>query len=183
METIQITQKIDISNYLPINNFQYSFKRKLAKEKYSYLCYHWNCKVLITIDKNNLLKIISNQNKESEETILLINNGKDHTCIKNSIEEVKNIKTEAHNIDLDKNLINNKFEKSLLWHISNLKSLILTKIQIKDLLQEQRKLRYEPDHEFLLNISNINISFSKTDALFQNLSICFSYQKFVNKKK
>lgn len=51
------------------------------------------------------------------------------------------------------------------------------------MLQELRELKYEPDYEFLLNISSIDISFSKTDALLQNLPFCYTYQKFINKKK
>ena len=36
MESIEITQNIKIPNYITINNFKYSFKRKLVEEKYSY---------------------------------------------------------------------------------------------------------------------------------------------------
>lgn len=114
MEPIEISQKINIPNYLTINNFMYSFKRVLANEKYSYRCYHRNCKVLLTIDKNNLLKIINNTNKENHETIEYNDNGKEHTCLKNSkVEEVKNIKTEAQSLDLAKSMINNQLEKPL----------------------------------------------------------------------
>lgn len=82
-------------------------------------------------------------------------------------------------------MINNQLEKPLSWHIANLKSnsLIFTKVQVKNMLQELRELKYEPDYEFLLNISSIDISFSKTDALLQNLPFCYTYQKFINKKK
>ena len=50
------------------------------------------------------------------------------------------------------------------------------------MIQEQRQIKYEPDNEFLLNISNINITLSENDKALQNLPFCFGYQKFVIKK-
>ena len=38
---------IDISKYLNIGDYKYSFKTKLVNDRYSYCCYHKSCKVLI----------------------------------------------------------------------------------------------------------------------------------------
>ena len=73
----------------------------------------------------------------------------------------------------------------LPWHIENLKknNLIFTKAQIKNCLQEQREINYEPDKEFLSNITNITISFSEKEIFLQDLPFCFTYQKHIKKKK
>ena len=112
-------------------------------------------------------------------------NGKEHNCLKpTKTEEIKNIKTDIQTLELAKDLINQNIDKPVSWHINNFKNnnLIFTKFQIKNLLQEQRQLKYEPDNEFLLNIANINITFSNTDESLQILPFCFGYQKFTVKK-
>ena len=112
-------------------------------------------------------------------------NGKEHNCLKpTKTEEIKNIKTDIQTLELAKDLINQNIDKPVSWHINNFKNnnLIFTKFQIKNLLQEQRQLKYEPDNEILLNIANINITFSNTDESLQILPFCFGYQKFTVKK-
>ena len=49
-------QSLEIPNKLLINNFQYTFKKLLANEKYSF---NRNiCKILLTIDKEDINNII-----------------------------------------------------------------------------------------------------------------------------
>lgn len=185
METIEVHQNLKIPNYIIIGKYKYTFKRKLVDEKYSYRCYHRSCKVLVTINKENLIKMINNNNSDSNETIEYTDNGKEHNCLKpTKTEEIKNIKTDIQTLELAKDLINQNIDKPVSWHINNFKNnnLIFTKFQIKNLLQEQRQLKYEPDNEFLLNIANINITFSNTDESLQILPFCFGYQKFTVKK-
>ena len=69
METIEVHQNLKIPNYIIIGKYKYTFKRKLVDEKYSYQCYHRSCKVLVTINKENLIKMINNNNSDSNETI------------------------------------------------------------------------------------------------------------------
>ena len=51
----------DKPKYMVINNIKYAFKKKLTNDRYSYRCYHIKCKVLLTIDKANIIKIIENK--------------------------------------------------------------------------------------------------------------------------
>jgi len=126
---------LEIPKYMIINNMKYAFKTNLANEKYSYRCYHRKYKVILTIDKNNIKKLIENQEGNDNIEIQYKLNNKEHTCpniIKT--ENVNNIKTELHSIDLAKQLINNSLEKGLNWHLSNLKDngIILTKVNVKN---------------------------------------------------
>ena len=81
METSNDSKQDDINipNYLLIGEYKYSFKKNLTNNKFSYRCFHRNCKVLITIDKINLLKINNNKNNENN-TIEYFTNNKEHIC-------------------------------------------------------------------------------------------------------
>ena len=113
----------------------------------------------------------------------LINN-KNNTCDKQTItESINNIKTETKSLELAIKLINNHLD--MLYH-GILKfqknNLVFTKTQIKNFLQEQRELNYEPDKDFISNILNITISFTEKEKLLQNLVFYFTYQKHIKKK-
>ena len=70
---------LEIPSKIIIDNFQYSFKSELKNQQYSYRCYHRSFKVLITINKENLLKIMNKGNKENEKIEYNINK-KEHSC-------------------------------------------------------------------------------------------------------
>jgi len=59
----------------------------------------------------------------------------------------------------------------------------LSKVQIKNILLAQREIKYDSDLDFLLNISNLTINFSKSVPDLHNLPFCYIYQKFINKYK
>lgn len=69
--------------------------------------------------------------------------------------------------------------------MENLKSnnIFLIKIKIKNILQKIREIKFDSDNDFLLNIANITIDFSKNDPELKNLHFCFSYEKFINEHK
>ena len=173
--------KKDIPKYIIIKEYKYSFKNELKNGNYSYRCYHRNCKVLITINKENLDKI-KNDNKFEYTT-----NNKEHSCNLNKpiIEDINNVNTENEIINLATDLIKNQIDRSLTWHIENLNNnnIFLSKIKIKNILQKVREIKYDSDNDFLLNIANITIDFSKNDPKLKNLPFCFSYEKFINKHK
>ena len=173
---------IEIPKYLTINDIKYSFKSALANDRFSYRCYHRKCKVLITIDKTNIIKILKNNNDNNLEIQYKTNDQK-HICqdvIKT--EKVNNIKTETESIELAKQFINQSLEKPLNWHLSNLKEngIILSKFQVKNILQKLREYKYPKDNEFLTDISKITISLSKSDKNLESLPFCFTDQKIIN---
>ena len=173
---------IEIPKYLTINDIKYSFKSALAKDRFSYRCYHRKCKVLITIDKTNIIKILNNNNENNLEIQYKTNDQK-HICqdiIKT--EKVNNIKTETKSIELAKQFINQSLEKPLNWHLSNLKEngILLSKFQVKNILQKLREYKYPKDNEFLTDISKITISLSKSDKNLESLPFCFTDQKIIN---
>ena len=49
----------EIPKSIKIGNFQYSFKQRLANNNFSCRCKSRKCRVLITIDADNLRKIIN----------------------------------------------------------------------------------------------------------------------------
>ena len=72
----------DIPKSIQIENYNYNFKQKKANNFYAYRCKHRKCGVLISIDENNLLKII---NKKPNETIEYEKTSKkDHDCDANN---------------------------------------------------------------------------------------------------
>ena len=56
-EPIKNSKEFKIPNYITINEFKYSYKCPLKNNFFSFRCFHRACKVLLTIDKENLQKI------------------------------------------------------------------------------------------------------------------------------
>ena len=146
-----------------------------------------NCKVLITINIENWDKIKRNNNNDNK--FEYTTNNKEHSCNLNKpiIEDINNVNTENEIINLATDLIKNQIDRSLTWHIENLNNnnifLSKIKIKIKNILQKVREIKYDSDNDFLLNIANITIDFSKNEPELKNLPFCFSYEKFINKHK
>ena len=65
---------------------------------------------------------------------------------------------------LAEQLIKQNLDKSMSWHYNNLikNQINLSKNQVKRLLENQREINYPKDDAYLLDISKITISFSKT---------------------
>ena len=105
----------EIPKALKIGNFQYSFKQRLANNNFSYRCKARKCGVLITIDADNLKKIINNSliGELEYKTV----SKKEHTCDKptNKIE-LSNVKTGTEMMKLTEQLIKQNIDKSMSWH-------------------------------------------------------------------
>ena len=101
---------------------------------------------------------------------------KDHKC--NGISEIKKdaveVNTEANLIAAAKTIIIQNKEKSLGWHISNLKNLniILSDNKVKRLVYDIKEAHFPKDEDFLKNISQITITFDKNNAkLVKNIFV------------
>ena len=156
----------DIPKFLTINNFKYSFKCLLTNSQYSYRCYHRACKVFITIQKDQIDKILNKGNISNEEDIEYKTNKKEHTCqsiIKTT--KLSEINTEKEEDELINKLIKNNLDKPCSWHQQNLlnNGIQISKIKIKNKLQNIRQQEYPKDDEYLLDLSKITISFSDID--------------------
>ena len=72
----------DIPKSLTIGDYEYSFKQKKSNKNYAYRCRNRKCGVIISINENNLLKIIKNNIIEDIEYQIV--SKKEHTCNKNT---------------------------------------------------------------------------------------------------
>ena len=141
-----------------IGNFQYSFKQRLANNNFSYRCKSRKCGVLITIDADNLKKIINNSliGELEYKTV----SKKEHTCDKptNKIE-LSNVQTGTEMMKLAEQLIKQNLDKSMSWHYNNLikNQIDISKNQVKRILENQREINYPKDESYLLDISKITI--------------------------
>lgn len=70
-----------ILDEITINNYQYKFKNELVNDYYSYRCkYRTACKILVKINKENLIKLKENSTDNIEYTIT--SNETIHKCKK-----------------------------------------------------------------------------------------------------
>ena len=163
-------KKEEIPQSIYIDSFSYSYKETKKNGEYSYRCKVRKCGVIISIDKNNLEKIIKGEQNTKIEYKKVSN--KDHICNKNNIiTSSNNVQSSNHLNDLAENLIRQNLEKSLLWHHENLKNnnLNMSQNQIKKLLQKLREEYYPNDDSFLLDICNIRITFNDNNELLKNI--------------
>ena len=74
--------------------------------------------------------------------------------------------------------------KPLSFHLSNLSNngIILSKYQVKYLLQKVRDFKYTNDEDYLKDISNIQITYDNNPDL-DKLPMCYKYVNFINPKK
>ena len=171
----------EIPKSIKIGNFQYSFKQRLANNNFSYRCKSRKCGVLITIDADNLRKIINNSSIGELEFKTV--SKKEHICDKptNKIE-LSSVQTDTEMMILAEQLVKQNLDKSLSWHYNNLikNQINISKNQVKRILENQREINYRKDDAYLLDISKITISFSKTKVELQNIPFCFSNNVILN---
>ena len=164
MEKTTSLEDKDIPKSLTIGVYEYSFKQKKSNKNYAYRCRNRKCGVIISINENNLLKIIKNNIIEDIEYQIV--SKKEHTCNKNTeIISNKFINTNSDMYQLAPDLIKNNIDKTLEWHEQNLKdnNITITKNQIKTILQKFRDINYPKNDLYLQDISKIRITFSKTN--------------------
>ena len=82
------------------------------------------------------------------------------------------------------NLIKNSLDQPLLFHINNLTSnnIKISRIKIKNILQELREDSYPKDDEFLDNRESIKIDLVISDEL-KNLNFCPAKINLYNQEK
>ena len=118
-----------IQNEITIDNYQHKYKDELSNEYYSYRCkYRKVCKILIKINKENLVKLKNNSSDNFDYTIT--SRDKIHKCNKK--------------IDIDEE--KNESEDDYI-------NIILTKYQIKNISQNIREESYPSNDKFLKDIS------------------------------
>ena len=76
-------------------------------------------------------------------------------------------------------------DKSLEWHIQNLQNnkIILTRSQVKGILQKYRDLNFPKDDIYLNDISKVKIDFSSTNIKLKNLNYCYGKVIVLKNKK
>ena len=136
------------------------------------------CKVLIKIDKENLIKYKSNKLEDIKYTIT--SKEKEHSCIKNKQEKKNNISEFIKNEpnkdnyrEIVKSLIIMNITKHLSFHIENLK---------KYLQQSLREKDYTSNDKYLRDISTIKISLDDKIEL-SNIPFCYKYVNLINTAK
>ena len=171
----------EIPKSITIGKYQYSFKQRKANNNFSYRCKTRKCGIIISIDSVNLKKIINN-NSIGELEYKIVSK-KEHTCDKATNKtELSNVQTVSEMMNLAEQIIKQNIDKSLLWHYNNLlkNQINISKNQVKRILENQREINYPKDDSYLLDISKITISFSKTNVELQNIPFCFSNNVILN---
>ena len=65
MEKKKAYEKLDIPNEIILENIRFTFKTKIKnKDNFIYRCANRKCKVQVTLDEDNLLKVLA-KNKDS----------------------------------------------------------------------------------------------------------------------
>ena len=168
---------------LEIGGYKYSYKDQLINDYYTYRCTHRNkCKIVIKISKTELKEY--NNNVQEEIKFEITSKEKIHTCSEKIIKVEKSKEVIDKKKALASALIMASINKSLSFHISNLKNnnIYLSKNQTKRLLQKIRENRYPPDDIFLKDISNIKITLDNESEL-KDINMCYKYAKLINPRK
>ena len=182
----QENTELDIPKIINIDNVKYSYKCKLAKKQFSYRCFHRACKVLLTINKENLQKIIYKKDYPKDVEITYKTNNKEHSCFK-AIKHTTLliITTNKEEEEIIISLIKKNLDKSISWHQNNFKNnaIEISFNRIKNLLQKIRQEEYALDDEFLFDLSKIRITLLETDTRLKNLLFYFGQHKIISKYK
>lgn len=113
------------SKFIPprniIYNYEYSYKDMLINNYYSYRCKHRNkCKIIIKIEKSELIKISENREKDKIKNIIS-STEKNHICNTNN-KDLKEYQLKGKKLKPDflKYIIVSKIEKPFSFHYNNL---------------------------------------------------------------
>ena len=108
-------EQLNLSNSIIIEGYEFKFKQTLAKNNISYRCKSRSCGTLLTISKDELIKI----NNKNDIKTLKYSINKEHTCNKTNIiktSKIEDITTEIEIYAKAKTLIDLNIEKPLNWH-------------------------------------------------------------------
>ena len=181
-------EQYGVPQSITLEDFKYTYKGNLKDEKnFIYRCIHRECKAQITIDKENILKILA----KNENSSIEYKEGKNkHTCENKKREEKKEVKA---NLILSSNeinelgikLIKQHIDKPLSFHLDNLKNnnIPFAKNKIKNLLEKYREESFPEDHNYLDHIDYIKITFDQNKDDFKDLPFCYLNLKYLNPEK
>ena len=175
--------ELGIPKNIIIQNNTFCFKKEIINEYVSYRCIHRKCKAGLKISIENAKKI---EDKEGAlNTIDFSINGEhtNHPNEKNIIIEGEKIKTENKMIEMAKMLIKQNIQNPLSFHIQNLETnnIKISKIKIKNLLQNFREDIFPRDDIFLEHIESIRIDLGESEEA-KNLYFCPGKENFINYK-
>lgn len=174
----------EIPKKITLDDYEYVYKGKKTRYNYAYRCSNRKCGVHINLDEINVKKIIQKEN--ASNIIYTIVSNKEHNC-KSNIRETSpdNVKNKDNDLQLAEDLIKNNLEKTIEWHIINLKNnnIILKTNQIKYILQKNRDFYYPKDDIYLLDISKIKINILEGNNNMKEMNYCLTKQYITNKKK
>ena len=169
-----------IDNHYIIDGYAYAFKKEIQNNRISLRCqFRTKCAALATVNKNDLLQKLEGKIESFSYSL-----NKEYKC--NGIYEIKKnaveVNTKANLIAAAKTIIIQNKEKTLGWHISNLKNLniILSDNKVKRLVYDIKEAHFPKDEDFLKNISQITITFDKNNAKLIENNFCYEYSKFLN---
>ena len=174
----------DLPKYLTLGEYTYTFKAKKVNYNYAYRCKNRKCGVIININEENIVKILKKEKNTKIEYQKV--SSKEHSCDKNDKSiNIKDVNTSSEDYALASDIIKNNLDKSLEWHIQNLQNnrIILTRNQIKGILQKFRDVNFPKDDIYLNDLSKIKIDISSTNINLKNLNYCYGKLIVVNKKK
>ena len=165
MKSPKTYEKLGIKNAIIIEKNRYTYKAKFKnKDNFIYRCSNRKNKAQVTINKDKLLKLLT-KNKDSNINHIGKNPHSYDIKKENKIKEVPSEKILIEEVisKLGNNLIKYHREKSLSFHIDNLKvnKIPFNIIKIKNLLQKFRGENYLNDKNYLDYINCIKITYFK----------------------
>ncbi len=133
--------KLGVPKEIYIGEYTYTFNKELKGDKFSYRCLHRKCPILLTITKIEINKLMNEQSTEGIK--IEITNQHNMALHKNKANTIINhqkITLSQPNNQIAETLINSSIEKTLKWHITNLKAnhINLNKNKVKYLLYKNR---------------------------------------------
>ena len=175
------SNKFGVPNKLIIDGYYYNFKDSLKNNRFSYRCRCKKCATHLTIEKNELDKILYGG---SNEITYYLN--REHICgdgnenTNNTSKKI--VKLTDRDIYLKgKQTVLNSVNKPLYWHVKNIKDsgFNLSVEQILNILRYEREKKFPYDNQFLYNINSITLTL---DNIIKNIPFCFGVNKLINNK-
>ena len=166
-----------------IENRQYILKGRYSNGNCSYRCPHRNnCKIIIRITKDELIKKTNNNEEKIQYTI--VSTQKAHSCNDENTDIINNgnLSSLTNTTNLARALIKQNITRKLSFHVNllNKAKIPLTKRQIKKLLQDIRNESLPNDTEFFRDLSSIKITLEDTIAELKDLPFFFCQETIIN---
>ena len=179
-------EMLNIPGQIQIGIYKYTYKdqSKADPNVFTYRCQKWDCKIPISINRENINKINNKNNNDTIEYIMK----KEHKCklLDNiKVEKIENCDSEKELIIRAENLIKLNPFKPASYHMNilNEQNIILGKEKINRIITKIRNSIYPQDSDFIKNINLIQITFDQSIENAKNIPFCPIYTKFINPLK